>query len=84
MNFQKIGVIETTETGSSAEELEDIFHTNMKSTNPMDRLFAVSKLSTLLRNYITKDVGKDFDRIDTRLIFGMYQGRYAEGNFLKR
>ena len=56
----------------------------MKSINPMDRLFAVQKLNILLQSFMTSNVEKDFDRIDRRLIDGMYNSSKTEGDLLQR
>ena len=82
INFQRSHVIETTVTGDSTEEnLEEMFMNYMKSKNPLDRLFAVSKANRLLKAY----VGDNFaDPVDAKLVMGLYHRNTDLNDFMKR
>ena len=54
----------------------------MVSVNPMDRLFALSKVNSLLKESY---VGDDFqDPIDVRLVTGLYNRTTDLNAFIKR
>jgi hypothetical protein len=62
-------VVETTETGETSEEsIEDRFHQNMLSKDPMDRLFSVAKINTILQDYKKNN----FNSLDKKLIRGIF------------
>ena len=49
--------------------MEDRFHGHMRSKDPMDRLFAISKINQVLQDY-TK---RNFDVLDLKLMKGMFK-----------
>ena len=82
INFQRRSVIETTVTGDTTDEnIEEMFMNYMKSQNPMDRLFAVSKANRLLQEY----VGNSFaDPVDAKLVMGLYNRNTDLNDYMKR
>lgn len=84
INFQRKKVIESSDTNfSSDEHIDDKFITQLKSENPMDRLFAVTKVKKLFKLY-TKKTFTFEDPIDIKLIRGMYRRSTEQANYMKR
>jgi hypothetical protein len=84
INFQRSHVIETTDQdeASSESNLEHQVMNNMKSESPMDRLFAMSKVNSMLKiGYLNNDFT---DPIDTKLVMGLYNRKTDMNGFMKR
>ena len=63
--FQKKTIVETTDQSEASEpDLEQTFHNNMKSKDPMDRLFAVASLSKTLNTLVTNNASKNLSKTD--------------------
>jgi hypothetical protein len=63
-NFQRTLVIETTDSEDpSDEDIGQMFHSNINSKDPMDRLFVISRANALLREYSTYDKAK-YEKLD--------------------
>jgi hypothetical protein len=64
-------VIESTQSDESDDEnVDEYFYKAMKSANPMDRLFAITKVNKILKTYANVDFD---DRLDVELIRGIYR-----------
>jgi hypothetical protein len=75
-------VIESTESNQTSEDnVEEIFMNYVKSNNPMDRLFAVSKVNSLLTGYRK---AKFEDPLDVKLVTGIFKRNTEINDFIQR
>ena len=57
-------MIETTDSNDpSDEDIDQMFHSNINSKDPMDRLFVVSRVNALLSEYRNFDATK-YEKLD--------------------
>jgi len=76
-------VIETTDTGDSSENnLLEMFHNNITSENPMDRIFVITKANALLNQYISENY--HIEKLDMKLIRGIYKKKTEISGYMMR
>jgi hypothetical protein len=63
-------VVESTDSQEDSENIEEIVMNYNRSSNPMDRLFAVTKVNKLLQGYHKSNFE---DPLDVKLVRGLYR-----------
>ncbi len=84
--FQRKQVIEELPTDfieSSEGEVDDLaksFHAQLSSTKPFDRIFALGKISSILKSYEENNL----NNMDKKLVKGFYNRNLNDYKYLRR
>ena len=84
--FQRKQIVEDRATDDlssnddSNEDFAETFQTQINSKKPMDRIFAIGKMTSILRGYETNDL----NGMDKKLVKGFYARNLNEYGYLAR